>query len=231
MPPEVVDRLLDRARRAPSAGHTQGWALPGAGGPRADPPVLVDRRRPGLAGPTGPPRRAPGAGAGHPVLQQPGLPRPLRPARQSGTPAWPVEAAWPAPYWLIDTAFATMLLLLGAVEEGLGALFFRTPWRSGPAARRVRRARRLGADRRGRPRLAGAVGGRDPAARPPTATCGRSRRGACTAAAGRTPARRAAAPLRPPARLARPATSAGRTSLIESRTTAPARSSKGWAGR
>jgi len=35
------------------------------------------------------------------------------------------ESAWPAPYWFIDTAFATMLLLLGAVEEGLGALFFR----------------------------------------------------------------------------------------------------------
>ena len=27
MPPEVVDRLVDLARRAPSAGHTQGWAF------------------------------------------------------------------------------------------------------------------------------------------------------------------------------------------------------------
>jgi nitroreductase len=35
------------------------------------------------------------------------------------------EAAWPAPYWLIDTAFATMLLLLGAADIGLGALLFR----------------------------------------------------------------------------------------------------------
>ena len=32
---------------------------------------------------------------------------------------------WPIPYWLVDAAFATMLLLLGAVEAGLGALFFR----------------------------------------------------------------------------------------------------------
>src|SRR5437763_16417953 len=27
VPPEVVDRLLERARRAPSAGHTQGWGF------------------------------------------------------------------------------------------------------------------------------------------------------------------------------------------------------------
>src|SRR5262249_43585268 len=32
--------------------------------------------------------------------------------------------AWPVPFWTVDVSFATMLLLLGAVEEGLGALFF-----------------------------------------------------------------------------------------------------------
>lgn len=32
--------------------------------------------------------------------------------------------AWQVPYWLVDTAFATMLLLLAAADEGLGALFF-----------------------------------------------------------------------------------------------------------
>jgi nitroreductase len=32
--------------------------------------------------------------------------------------------AWPAPFWVVDVAFATMILLLSAVEEGLGALFF-----------------------------------------------------------------------------------------------------------
>lgn len=31
---------------------------------------------------------------------------------------------WPVPYWLIDAAFATMLLLLSATDAGLGALFF-----------------------------------------------------------------------------------------------------------
>ena len=33
-------------------------------------------------------------------------------------------AAWPVPYWLTDTAMATMTLLLAAVDAGLGALFF-----------------------------------------------------------------------------------------------------------
>jgi len=31
---------------------------------------------------------------------------------------------WPVPYWLVDTAFATMLMLLTATDVGLGALFF-----------------------------------------------------------------------------------------------------------
>ena len=34
------------------------------------------------------------------------------------------ESRWSAPYWYIDAAFASMLILLAAVDEGLGALFF-----------------------------------------------------------------------------------------------------------
>jgi nitroreductase len=33
------------------------------------------------------------------------------------------EAAWPVPYWFGDAAFATMTLLLGATDAGLGACF------------------------------------------------------------------------------------------------------------
>jgi nitroreductase len=33
-------------------------------------------------------------------------------------------SAWPVPFWLIDTAFATMTLLLAATDAGLGALFY-----------------------------------------------------------------------------------------------------------
>src|SRR3977135_4014753 len=37
------------------------------------------------------------------------------------------EAKWPAPYWDIDTGMAAMLILLTAVDAGLGALFFGVP--------------------------------------------------------------------------------------------------------
>ena len=34
------------------------------------------------------------------------------------------EAQWPVPYWDIDTGFGVMMILLTAVDLGLGALFF-----------------------------------------------------------------------------------------------------------
>jgi nitroreductase len=127
VPPEVIDRLLERAVRAPSAGHTQGWGFLVLEGrvqterfwsTDADPAWL---RRPDHPG----------------VLLAPVIVVPFCNSQayvdryassdKSGSGLAGLDAgAWPAPYWLIDTAFATMLLLLGAVEEELGALFFRT---------------------------------------------------------------------------------------------------------
>lgn len=37
------------------------------------------------------------------------------------------EARWPVPYWDVDTGMAALLMLLTAVDEGLGALFFGVP--------------------------------------------------------------------------------------------------------
>lgn len=45
------------------------------------------------------------------------------------------EDRWPVPYWYIDTGFAALLMLLAAVEEGLGALFFGIPDDDWPALR------------------------------------------------------------------------------------------------
>jgi nitroreductase len=127
VPPDVVDRLLDRAARAPSAGHTQGWAFVVLEGPEQTARFWsTDADAAWLARPD------------HPgVLQAPViiiaycnrhayLDRYAAPDKLSAGLAGVAPGAWPAPYWFIDTAFATMLLLLGAVEEGLGALFFRT---------------------------------------------------------------------------------------------------------
>jgi nitroreductase len=127
VPPEVIDRLLERAVRAPSAGHTQGWAFLVLDGREqiqrfwstdADPAWLARPDHPGvlLA----------------PVIiipfchSQAYIDRYAEPDKAASSLAGAEASAWPAPYWVIDTAFATMLLLLGAVEEGLGALFFRT---------------------------------------------------------------------------------------------------------
>src|SRR5262249_43831730 len=37
------------------------------------------------------------------------------------------EARWPVPYWHIDAGMASLLILLGVVDEGLGACFFGIP--------------------------------------------------------------------------------------------------------
>jgi nitroreductase len=122
LPTGAVDRLLALARRAPSAGHTQGWAfvvLEGADQTAAfwahdaDAAWLDQPTHPGLL-------RAP-------VIVLPLASRqayveryaePDKGSSRGGPDVWDV------PYWLVDTAFATMLLLLAAAEEGLGALFF-----------------------------------------------------------------------------------------------------------
>ncbi|HEV2141429.1 MAG TPA: nitroreductase family protein [Candidatus Dormibacteraeota bacterium] len=38
------------------------------------------------------------------------------------------EEAWAVPYWDVDTGMAAMLVLLAAIEAGLGALFFGLIW-------------------------------------------------------------------------------------------------------
>lgn len=45
------------------------------------------------------------------------------------------EDRWPVPYWYIDTGMAALLMLLAAVEEGVGALFFGLPREDWPALR------------------------------------------------------------------------------------------------
>jgi nitroreductase len=119
---EVLDRVLDAVRRAPSAGNTQGWAfvvLEGDQTPRFwDVTLPSDRREtfrwqrlldaPVVILPLAC-REDYLARYGEPDKVATGLADPTR---------------WPVPYWQIDTAFATMLLLLAAEDEGLGTLFF-----------------------------------------------------------------------------------------------------------
>jgi len=119
--PETVDRLLDLARHAPSAGFTQGqsfivvtrpdlkqaigrlcgeeWYVSGGFHPFiSEAPVLVIP--------------CTSEAAYHQRYQEPDK------LKDDGT-----EITWPVPYWHMDIGCAVMVLLLAVVNEGLAAGF------------------------------------------------------------------------------------------------------------
>jgi nitroreductase len=123
IPADVLDRVLQNALHAPSAGFTQGFAflvLEGEEQAKRFWSVTfdnADRRRT-----FGYPR----------LLDAPVLVIPLS-SKQAYLDRYAEpdkgvydrrESFWPVPYWHIDTGFAAMLMLLTAVDAGLGALFF-----------------------------------------------------------------------------------------------------------
>ena len=128
----VPGPLLDRSSTRPCGprrpGTPAGWDAVVLRGPAET--ASSGRRRPRRRG--GP---RPGAGRGcagpggrRPLRPSRRLHRPLRRARQAGQRARPRDAggdgdSWPVPYWFVDTGFAALLLLLGAVDAGLGACF------------------------------------------------------------------------------------------------------------
>lgn len=122
VPPELLDRILDNAIRAPSAGFSQGWGF-----------LVLDRREDverfwGAASPEehvkhrwlAGMRRAPVIVVPH-ANKTAYLDRYAEPDK-----GWTDrdEARWPVPYWDIDTGFAALLMLLTAVDTGLAACFF-----------------------------------------------------------------------------------------------------------
>lgn len=121
--PELVDRLLDLARRAPSAGNAQGLdfvVLEGDETARYWDAALPPERRArfrwqGLL--TAPVLVV--------VYADPGayVDRYAEPDK-AATGLGRSPAAWPVPYWTVDAAFAAMVLQLAAVDAGLGVLFF-----------------------------------------------------------------------------------------------------------
>ncbi len=124
VPPEVLERLLDHAIRAPSAGFSQGWAFL----------VLVepaDRQRYwAVTALDGPPDAWLERMARAPLLvvvlssKEAYLDRYAEPDK-----GWTDrdETRWSVPYWDVDAGMAALLMLLTAVDEGLGACFFGVP--------------------------------------------------------------------------------------------------------
>jgi len=120
--PAVVERILANGNRAPSAGFTQGYAF-----------LVLERAN----------DRArfwqTMTAAGHPPepaeMAAPLLVVPLackaayldRYAEPDKGWTDRDEGRWPIPYWYIDTGFAALLMLLTAVDQELGGLFFGLP--------------------------------------------------------------------------------------------------------
>jgi nitroreductase len=124
VPRTAVDRLLDLAIRAPSAGFSQGWAFLVLSDP-ADRARFWDATTPGT-----PPDSWLRGISRAPLLLVPHTSRDAYLDRYAEPDkGWTDrdEARWPVPYWYVDAGFASLLILLGAVDEGLGACFFGIP--------------------------------------------------------------------------------------------------------
>jgi nitroreductase len=124
--PETIERILSSALRAPSAGFSQGWDFLALTEP-ADRarfwPFVPNQVRQNPAMMNAPLVVIPLA------HKEKYLERYAEPDKDWQDRA---EARWPAPYWYIDAAMATLMILLSAVDEGLGGFLF---WIMPPAAR------------------------------------------------------------------------------------------------
>ncbi|MEU4240902.1 nitroreductase family protein [Actinoplanes sp. NPDC026619] len=124
VPPEVVDRIIDNGLRAPSAGFAQGWGFL-----VLDTAADIELFRT-AARPAEDPERWFAATVQAPLLIVPLANKDVyldRYAQADKGHADRSDAWWPAPYWDIDTGFASLLMLLTAVDAGLGACFFGLP--------------------------------------------------------------------------------------------------------
>jgi nitroreductase len=119
--PAAVQRILDVARRAPSAGYTQGQSFVVVTEPATKAEIA------GLCGE----EEYVSAGfhpfvSGAPVLIVPCTSEAAYHRRyqeadkiqEDGS-----EIEWPVPYWFVDVGCSAMLVLLAAVDEGLAAGF------------------------------------------------------------------------------------------------------------
>ena len=122
VPADVLDRILTNALHAPSAGFSQGWAFLVLDGPAETEQFWNVTWADG--------DRSTFRWQG--LFSAPALIIPMshkqayldRYAESDKGVTDKRESFWPVPYWDIDTGMAALLMLLTAVDAGLGALFF-----------------------------------------------------------------------------------------------------------
>jgi len=168
LPEGALDRILANAQRAPSAGFSQGWAFIVLDGP-AETATFWDtvsdedwRSQPRGSGLVKAPAIVIPLSHKQAYLDRYRQPDKAYAGRQE-------EWAWPVPYWDVDAGFASLLMLLTAVDLGLGAVFFGIPQREDALLDR------LGVPEGFHPVGAIAIGWPDPAD-PPSPSLQRGRR-------------------------------------------------------
>jgi nitroreductase len=120
IPRELTELILANARRAPSAGYSQGFSFLVFEG-KDEAARFWDVTRPDRLD-TGWPDLA-----NAPLIIVPCSEKDVyldRYAREDKGWTDRSESHWPVPFWDIDTSMAAMNILLTAVDRGLGALFF-----------------------------------------------------------------------------------------------------------
>lgn len=122
VPTEVLDRILDTGRRAPSAGFAQGLELLVLDTPETIAAFWDLTRDPEFGW-------DPGDVAVGPtvlVIPLPDASRYVQRYAESDKLAFGLdrEERWPVAFWDVDAAMAAMLILLAAVDEGLAGWFF-----------------------------------------------------------------------------------------------------------
>lgn len=122
--PAQLERMLENALHAPSAGFSQGWAFLVLD-------TAADRERfwSVTAAPGEPDSWLRGMRTAPALIVALSCKRAYLERYAEADKGWTDqdEARWPAPYWDIDTGMATLLMLLTATDEGLGACFFGIP--------------------------------------------------------------------------------------------------------
>ncbi|HUS13882.1 MAG TPA: nitroreductase family protein [Chloroflexia bacterium] len=126
--PEVVDRMLELARHAPSAGFTQGQAFVVVTQPEQKRAIAELCQEEGYVQSGFDPFIS-----GAPVLVIPCTSEAAyRQRYQEPDKGGPdVDQYWPVPYWHMDIGCAVQILLLAVVDEGLAAGFAGIPKRGG----------------------------------------------------------------------------------------------------
>jgi nitroreductase len=122
--PEIVDRILAAGLRTPSAGYSQGYAVLALTS-QADRDLFWSVTETPQETASWPAETRAGVMRAPVLLVTLSCKRAYLDRYAEADKGWTDrdEARWPVPFWHVDTGMMALLMLLQAVDEGLGSLF------------------------------------------------------------------------------------------------------------